>query len=92
MNFNILRENDIRGEYPTEINAEAVTRIGKAFACYLKEINVSKCIVGHDNRLSSNELNEIHGGGGISLGLAIFAGITFLIGVIDGYVRPLKCN
>ena len=58
MNFNILRENDIRGEYPTEINAEAVTRIGKAFACYLKEINVSKCIVGHDNRLSSNELNE----------------------------------
>lgn len=42
--------------------------------------------------LSSNELNEIHGGGGISLGLAIFAGITFIIGVIDGYVRPLKCN
>ena len=41
--------------------------------------------------LSSNELNEIHGGG-ISLGLAIFAGVTFIIGVIDGYVRPLKCN
>ena len=42
--------------------------------------------------LSNNELHEINGGGGISLGLAIFAGITFIIGVIDGYVRPLKCN
>lgn len=42
--------------------------------------------------LSNTELNEVHGGGGISLGLAIFAGVTFIIGVIDGYVRPLKCN
>lgn len=42
--------------------------------------------------LSSNELNEVNGGGGISFGLAVFAGITFIIGVIDGYVRPLKCN
>lgn len=44
------------------------------------------------NELSSSELHEINGGGGISLGLAIFAGVTFVIGVIDGYVRPLKCN
>ena len=42
--------------------------------------------------LSVNELNEVSCGGGISFGLAIFAGITFIIGVIDGYVRPLKCN
>lgn len=58
MNFNILRENDIRGEYPTEINAAAVERISKAFAYYLKEIDISTCIVGHDNRLSSEELHE----------------------------------
>lgn len=44
------------------------------------------------NELTNNQLHEITGGGGISLGLAIFAGVTFLIGVIDGYVRPLKCN
>ena len=33
-------------------------------------------------------------GGGISLGagLLIGAGVVFLIGVIDGYIRPLKCN
>ena len=59
MNYNILRENDVRGEYPTEINEEAVEKIGKAFAYYLKEINVFKCIVGHDNRLSSDSLNEV---------------------------------
>ena len=33
-------------------------------------------------------------GGGISIwgGIGIAAGIIFLIGVIDGFVRPLKCN
>ena len=58
MDFNILRENDIRGEYPTTINSDAVKRIGKAFAYYLKEINVDTALIGHDNRLSSDELNE----------------------------------
>ena len=42
--------------------------------------------------LSSNELTSINGGSGFAIGLGIVAGITFLIGVIDGYVRPLKCN
>ncbi len=33
-------------------------------------------------------------GGGISIwgGIGIAAGIIFLIGVIDGFVRPLPCN
>ncbi len=42
--------------------------------------------------LNVNEMHSVKGGGGALLGLAIAAGITFLIGVIDGYVRPLKCN
>ncbi len=58
MNFNILRENDIRGEYPTDINSDVVKRIGKAFAYYLKQISIDTCMIGHDNRLSSEELNE----------------------------------
>lgn len=43
--------------------------------------------------LNENELNNIHGGG-FSYGIAMFIGglITFVIGMIDGYVRPLKCN
>jgi hypothetical protein len=42
--------------------------------------------------LGKDELYKISGGNHLALGLGIFAGITFLIGVIDGYVRPLKCN
>lgn len=42
--------------------------------------------------LSVKELNSISGGNHFAIGLAIAAGITFIIGVIDGYVRPLRCN
>lgn len=43
--------------------------------------------------LDDKQLMSITGGGiklGIVIGIA--AGITFIIGVIDGIVRPLKCN
>jgi bacteriocin-like protein len=45
------------------------------------------------NLLSNEELKNISGGG-ITLitGMLITSGIIFLIGVIDGFVRPLKCN
>lgn len=43
--------------------------------------------------LNENELNDIYGGGfGIGLGIAIAGIVAFIIGVVDGYVRPLKCN
>ena len=42
--------------------------------------------------LNDKELMTITGGFSFGLGIAIGAGITFLIGVIDGFVRPLKCN
>lgn len=43
--------------------------------------------------LNKNELLQVKGGG-INFGIltAIGAGIVFLIGLVDGYVRPLKCN
>lgn len=45
------------------------------------------------NKLNKVELMETSGGGiSLGLGLLIGAGIVFIIGVIDGYVRPLKCN
>ena len=45
-------------------------------------------------KINDCELNEVHGGGGLSLGIVagIIAGITFIIGVIDGYTNPKKCN
>ena len=45
------------------------------------------------NKLSDKELMNIEGGAvkaGLIIGIG--AGITFLIGLIDGIFRPLKCN
>ena len=41
--------------------------------------------------LNKNELKQVVGGGAGTI-LIIIAGVVFLIGVIDGYVRPLPCN
>lgn len=57
MDYNILRENDIRGNYPKQINKEVAQRLGESWSCYLKENNINKCVIGHDNRLSSDELS-----------------------------------
>ena len=46
--------------------------------------------------LNNKELMKVEGGsfsfgvGALIAGIA--AGVTFIIGVIDGIVRPLKCN
>lgn len=42
-------------------------------------------------KLDNVELKQLNGGG-LGLGLLIGAGIVFLIGVVDGYIRPLPCN
>lgn len=43
--------------------------------------------------LTSNEMKKISGGGfNVGLWLGIGAGVSFVIGFIDGLVRPLKCN
>ncbi len=43
--------------------------------------------------MSKNELLAVTGGGiSLSALAGIGAAITFLIGVIDGYLRPTKCE
>lgn len=44
-------------------------------------------------KLTNEELMTIDGGA-IKAGLiaGLIAGVTFIIGVIDGIFRPLKCN
>lgn len=43
--------------------------------------------------LKNEELMEIQGGGiSFGTGLLIIAGVAFVIGVVDGIVRPLSCN
>lgn len=43
--------------------------------------------------LTNEELNDINGGMVLSTKLLFLGGlITFIIGLIDGYIRPVKCN
>ena len=59
MNKNIFREYDIRGTYPTEINEEVAYTVGRSYGSYLREkYNIDTCVVGHDNRLSSETLTK----------------------------------
>lgn len=45
------------------------------------------------NKLKKEEMLKINGGG-FSFGFwaLIGSGIVFIVGLIDGFVRPLKCN
>lgn len=42
--------------------------------------------------LEEKELIKIQGGGKYSFLIAIGAIGTFIVGIIDGILRPLKCN
>lgn len=55
INDKIFREYDIRGIYGVDLDFNKAYMIGKSFGTYIDE---KKVIVGHDNRLSSPELNE----------------------------------
>ena len=57
INKYIFRGYDIRGVYPKDINGEVAYIIGKSFGTYIKRFNKDTCIVGRDNRYSSNELS-----------------------------------
>ena len=43
--------------------------------------------------LSKKELLQVNGGGiSFAMGCFLLGAVIFIIGVIDGYVRPVKCN
>ena len=58
MNKCIFRGYDIRGEYSKDIDAKVANTIGKSFGTYIQKMGLNKCVVGHDNRYSSDELTE----------------------------------
>lgn len=43
-------------------------------------------------KLNNKELKEIKGGASIWAIFGVVAGIIFGFGVVDGYVRPIKCR
>jgi len=58
INPNIFRAYDLRGLVGTDLNAEIVLNIGKAYGTYLKRNGISKAIVSRDCRASSEEYNN----------------------------------
>jgi len=58
LNKQIFREYDIRGIYPTDVNEELAYNLGRAYATKLLSLGKDKIIVGHDNRTSSEALEE----------------------------------
>lgn len=71
INKNIFREYDIRGVYPTDIDEDVSYTIGASFGTYIKKYNEKTCIVGHDNRLSSNSINNALIKGILSTGINV---------------------
>ena len=59
MKDNIFREYDIRGKVPTDINEEVAYKIGIGYGSFLQEfLGQESCVVGRDNRLSSETLHN----------------------------------
>ena len=60
MNINkeVFREYDVRGVYPTDIDENLALVFGKAFGTYIQKLGKNICVVGHDNRYSSDSLYE----------------------------------
>ena len=53
---NIFRGYDIRGIYPTELDEDTAYTFGLGFGTHIQKLGFKKCVIGHDNRLSSPNL------------------------------------
>lgn len=71
INSNIFREYDVRGVYPNDINGNVAYTFGKAYGTYIKKFGQNKCIVGRDNRYSSEEIADNLIKGIISTGINV---------------------
>ena len=79
----ILREADIRGVYPDQINADFAYRLGLVFGTFALNNNQEKVVVGHDNRFGGPELTKKLIEGLLSTGInVIYIGILGLLFVI----------
>lgn len=56
---NIFREYDIRGVYPSQVNEDIAYLVGRSYGSYIQEkLKKDTCVVGHDNRYSSQALSD----------------------------------
>ncbi len=71
INTNIFRGYDIRGIVPTEIDEDSAYTIGLGFGSHIKRMGKTNCVIGHDNRLSSESLTNALKAGILSTGIDI---------------------
>lgn len=79
MSSSIFGGYDVRGIFPTELDEKAALRIGASFGALLAQRSIPSCIVGRDNRESSEALSRA-----FIEGLSSYAGIS----VIDIGLAP----
>ena len=73
----ILREADIRGEYPNQLTGEFAKRLGKVYGTFIQTKGVDTCVVGHDNRLGGADLTKNLVEGLITVGInVIYIGLV----------------
>ena len=58
INPNIFRGYDIRAIYGQDLNEDIAYTIGLSFGSYIQEKGYKKCLIGHDNRTSSDPLAD----------------------------------
>ena len=68
----ILREADIRGVYPDQIDDDFALRLGKVFGTFALNLGVSYAVVGHDNRFGGPHLTKNLVEGLLSTGINVF--------------------
>ncbi|MDO4283027.1 MAG: phosphomannomutase/phosphoglucomutase [Clostridia bacterium] len=58
INPNIFRGYDIRAVYGDDLTEDVAYTIGLSFGTYIQDRGYTKCLVGHDNRVSSIPLSD----------------------------------
>jgi phosphomannomutase/phosphoglucomutase len=69
---NIFRGYDIRGVAEKEITEETMYVFGKAYATFLAKRRIFDCVVGHDNRLSSEKFTKNFIKGLLECGITVY--------------------
>ena len=70
---NIFRGYDIRGVYPTSIDEDTAYTFGLGFGSHIQRLGFHKCVVGHDNRLSSPALYQAMIAGLLETGVSVIS-------------------
>lgn len=73
INANIFRGYDIRGIYGEDLNEDIAYTIGYAFGEYIKKDEYTKCVIGHDNRESSDPIYDAMIEGILNSGINVIA-------------------